>query len=44
MGIRVYPIWDNPTSKQALKTKLWQLPYFVDMSKLDNQSMDKRIR
>jgi hypothetical protein len=43
MGIRVYPIWDKPTSKQALKTQLWQLSYFVNMSKLDNHSMDKLI-
>ena len=32
MAIRVYPSWDNPTSKQAMKTQEWQLPYFVDMS------------
>ena len=30
--MRVYPSWDNPDSKQALKTQKWQLPYFVDMS------------
>ncbi len=27
-GFRVYPIWDRPTSKQALKTQAWQLNYF----------------
>lgn len=27
-GFRVYPIWDTPTSKQALKTQQWQLNYF----------------
>lgn len=43
MGIRVYPIWDKPTGKQALKTQRWQLPYFVDMSKVDNHSLDKLI-
>ncbi|GKV65129.1 MULTISPECIES: MepB family protein [unclassified Sporosarcina] len=32
MAIRVYPSWDHPTSKQAIKTQQWQLPYFVDMS------------
>ena len=32
MAIRVYSSWDNPTSKQAMKTQKWQLPYFVDMS------------
>jgi len=33
MAIRVYPSWDSPTSKQAMKTQEWQLPYFVDMSR-----------
>lgn len=32
MGIRVYPIWDRPTSKQARKTQNWQLDYFIDMT------------
>ena len=27
-GFRVYPIWDNPISKQALNTQRWQLKYF----------------
>ncbi len=27
-GFRVYPIWDTPTNKQALKTQDWQLKYF----------------
>ena len=27
-GFRVYPIWDKPTSKQAIKTQQWQLKYF----------------
>jgi hypothetical protein len=27
-GFRVYPIWDKPISKQALKTQQWQLNYF----------------
>ncbi|WP_249222424.1 MepB family protein [Planococcus alpniumensis] len=26
MAIRVYPSWDIPTSKQAVKTQEWQLP------------------
>ena len=29
-GFRVYPIWDKPTSKQAIKTQNWQLKYFVN--------------
>ncbi|MEK4661721.1 MepB family protein [Priestia sp. FSL H7-0729] len=28
-AIRVYPPWDNPTSKQAQKTQQWQLEYFL---------------
>ena len=27
-GFRVYPIWDTPNSKQAIKTQVWQLNYF----------------
>ncbi|KOS60330.1 MepB family protein [Lysinibacillus agricola] len=33
MAIRVYPCWDTPTSKQAIVTQKWQLPYFI---KIDN--------
>ncbi|GAF11216.1 hypothetical protein JCM19046_1729 [Bacillus sp. JCM 19046] len=32
MAMRVYPVWDKPTSKQALKTQAWQMPYFIDLS------------
>ncbi|MDG5471272.1 MepB family protein [Jeotgalibacillus sp. ET6] len=32
MAIRVYPGWEKPTSKQAIKTQKWQLEYFVDLS------------
>lgn len=31
MAMRVYPIWDTPTSKQAIATQKWQAPYFIDM-------------
>ena len=31
-GIRVYPPWDIPTSKQAEKTQLWQTKYFYSIS------------
>jgi hypothetical protein len=31
-GFRVYPIWDKPTSKQAIKTQIWQLEYFINDS------------
>lgn len=31
MGMRVYPSWDHPTSKEAIKTQQWQLPYFIEI-------------
>ncbi len=31
-GFRVYPIWDIPTSKQAIKTQQWQINYFINES------------
>lgn len=30
MAMRVYPIWDQPTSIQAIATQKWQLPYFIE--------------
>lgn len=35
MAIRVYPRWDEPTSKQAITTKKWQLPYFYEWQKTE---------
>lgn len=32
-GIRIYPPWSNPTSKQAQKTQKWQSAYFIPISK-----------
>jgi hypothetical protein len=32
-GIRVYPPWDIPTSKQAEKTQHWQTKYFYSINK-----------
>jgi hypothetical protein len=32
-GIRVYPPWDVPASKQAEKTQLWQTKYFYSINK-----------
>jgi hypothetical protein len=31
-AIRVYPPWDIPTSKQAIKTQKWQLNYFLPIN------------
>lgn len=28
-GFRLYPSWDKPTNKQALKTQQWQLIFFT---------------
>ncbi|MCR6111464.1 MepB family protein [Bacillus sp. A301a_S52] len=41
MAIRVYPIWDRPRSKQAMKTQEWQLPYFVDMCNQNKLPVEK---
>lgn len=41
MGMRVYPSWDNPSSKQAIKTQSWQLPYFVDLCDLDSLAVER---
>lgn len=37
-GIRVYPPWDEMTSKQAQKTQDWQTKYFIDLS--DTKKID----
>ena len=41
MAIRVYPIWDNPLSKQAKETQKWQLPYFVELSQVNQLTLEK---
>ncbi|MET3027554.1 MepB family protein [Flavobacterium sp. UW10123] len=41
---RVYPPWDETTSKQAQKTQKWQLDYFFnfsDQSKIDLKELKK---
>lgn len=43
MAMRVYPIWDNPVSNQAKKSKMWQLQYFIDLSNINNLSIDKLL-
>ena len=30
-GIRVYPPWDKPINKQAIKTQSWQIRYFENI-------------
>ncbi|MGH1366193.1 MAG: MepB family protein [Calditrichia bacterium] len=31
-GIRIYPPWDEPASKQAKKTQSWQMEHFLSLS------------
>lgn len=30
-GIRVYPPWDKPNNKQAIKNQSWQIRYFENI-------------
>lgn len=43
MANRVYPGWDTPTSKQAIKTQKWQLPNFVDLSHSNQLPIEKIV-
>ena len=43
MAIRVYPIWDSPSNKQAMKTQEWQLAYFVDMCNPNKLPLEELI-
>lgn len=43
MAIRVYPSWDSPSNKQAIKTQKWQSPYFVDMCNPNKLPLEKII-
>ncbi|EQC45500.1 MepB family protein [Bacteriovorax sp. Seq25_V] len=38
-GFRVYPSWDKPTARQAIKTQNWQLEYFKETSILDSTAL-----
>lgn len=44
MAIRVYPIWDKPSSKQAMKTQKWQLPFFGDVSSPNKLAFEKILK
>ena len=44
MAIRVYPNWDTPTSKQAIETQKWQLPYFVSMNDTNSLPVQELIK
>ena len=46
-AIRVYPIWDIPTSRQARNTQAWQLDYFFELTANDEEnilSIQKRYK
>lgn len=43
MALRVYPVWDTPTSKQAVATQKWQLLYFLDFTEEINDTDVKRL-
>ena len=44
MAIRVYPSWDNPTSKQAIATQKWQSEYFMIYESFNSLLKDKVLR
>jgi hypothetical protein len=39
-GIRVYPPWDIPTNKQAVKTQSWQESYFLTIKPDESINLD----
>ncbi len=44
MAIRVYPSWENPTSKQAIETQKWQLAYFVEMNNTNSFPIEELLK
>jgi hypothetical protein len=44
MAIRVYPIWDKPTSTQAMETQKCQLEYFVETNDANNLPRQKLLK
>lgn len=42
-GFRVYPIWDQTISQQAVKTQNWQLNYFFEVDKSLDFNLVKKI-
>ncbi|MCY8315611.1 MepB family protein [Bacillus vallismortis] len=44
MGIRVYPRWETPTSKQAIETQKWQLAYFVEVNNTNRFSVRELLK
>ncbi|WP_431028886.1 MepB family protein [Lysinibacillus sp. LZ02] len=44
MAMRVYPSWDTPTSKQAIATQKWQLPYFVHLGDANSLAVQELLK
>ncbi|MBM7602717.1 hypothetical protein JOC75_000687 [Metabacillus crassostreae] len=44
MAIRVYPIWEQPTSKQAIETQKWQLDYFVELNNPNDLPIQRLLK
>ena len=44
MGIRVYPSWDTPTNKTAVKTQQWQLDYFFAVENLNVLPIERILK
>lgn len=40
-GIRVYSSWDETTSKQAQKTQVWQIKYFLNLSDVNQIDLNR---
>ncbi|SHI89031.1 MepB family protein [Flavobacterium terrae] len=40
-GFRVYPSWTKTENKQAEKTQFWQIEFFIDFTKNDNEISEK---
>lgn len=43
-GFRLYPTWTNPENKQATKSQLWQIPFFINLNETTgklNQQIQK---
>jgi hypothetical protein len=44
MAIRVYPSWDTLTSKQAIATQEWQLPYFINLNNANSFPIQELLK
>jgi hypothetical protein len=39
-GIRIYPLWDVATNRQAEETKKWQIKYFLPIELNNSTDLD----